>query len=69
VVESWFLRAPFWGVKIFLDFKIYFWAVAISRMVRGKDERKGRRGERKGRQGILGEMALDVLENALRALR
>jgi hypothetical protein len=25
VVESWFLRAPFWGVKIFLGFEIYFW--------------------------------------------
>jgi hypothetical protein len=28
VVESWFLRAPFGGVKIFLGFEIYFWATS-----------------------------------------
>jgi hypothetical protein len=47
VVESWFLRALFWGVKIFLGFEIYFWAVAISRMVRGKTNAKDAEGNAK----------------------
>jgi hypothetical protein len=47
VVEAWFLRALFWGLKIFLGFRIYFWAVAISRMVRGKTNAKDAEGNAK----------------------